>query len=259
MKRILWLFLALLALLLAACGSGDEESTSELERDGLEGQAPPVAESNHVDGDGDTVGEAIDATASPAATPEVPTATAEAPASDLSDRLDEMTLDEDDVPRGLSSMGNMTLDYDMETLGLTELGSAKAHMAMFAGPGQMEMVVSMVILLDDAEAVEQALEQTDKLSAEQIQDAFGMMDDFGGLELQDLRVLDVSSLGEDAFGLAMKLEMPQLGVADMQMVFFGRDSVMAMAMTMAMSGGAAADAVPLAEVMDAKIKDVLLD
>jgi hypothetical protein len=251
MKRILWLFLALLALLLAACGSGDDESTSELERDGLEGQAPPVAES-HVDGDGDTVGEAIDATATPAAT-------AEASAGDLSDRLDEMTLDEDDVPRGLSSMGNMTLDYDMETLGLAEAGSAKAHMTMFAGPGQQEMVVSMVILLDDAEAVEQALEQMDKVSADQLQDAFGMMGDFGGLEFQDVRVLDVSGLGEAAFGLAMKLDMAQLGAADMQMVFFGRDSVMAMAMTMGMSGGAAADAVPLAEVMDAKIKAVLLD
>ena len=234
MKRIFWLFPMLLALLLVACGSGDEESTGEPERDGLAGQAPPVA------------------TATPAAT-------AEAPATDLSNRLDEMTLDEDDVPRGLSYIGDMNLDYDMETLGLTGFGSAKAHMSMFAGAGQQEMVVSMVILLDDAEAAEQALGQVDEMSADQIQAAMGMAGDLGGLELQDLRVLDVSSLGEDAFGLAMKLEMPQLGAADMQMVFFGRDSVMAMAMTMGMSGGAAADAVPLAEVMDAKIKAVLLD
>ena len=240
MKRILWLLLALPALLLAACGSGDEESTTEIETDGLPGRAPPGASST------------------PAATGEAPAATAEAPAGDLSDRLDEMTLDEDDVPRGLSSMGNMTLDYDMETLGLAEAGSGKAHMTMFAGPGQQEIVVSMVILLDDAEAVEQALDQMDKVSADQIQDAFGMAGDFGGLEFQDLRVLDVSSLGEAAFGVAMTMEMPQLGASDMQWVFFGRDSLLAMTMTMAMSGGAAADAVPLAEVMDAKIKDVLL-
>ena len=232
MKRILWLLLALVGLLAAACGSGGDESASEGEADGLAGRAPPVA----------TV---------------TATATAEAPVGDVSDRLDEMALDEDDVPRGLAPMGEMTFDYDMEMLGLVGPQGGKAHMTMFAGPGQEEMVVSMVILLDDAEAVEQALDQMDKVSAEQIQDAFGMMDDFGGLELQDLRVLDVSSLGEAAFGLAMKLEMPQLGAADMQMVFFGRDSVMAMAMTMGMSGGAAADAVPLAEVMDAKIKDVL--
>jgi hypothetical protein len=246
MKRILWLFLALLALLLAACGSGDEESASDLEKDGLEGQAPPVA-----------TGMPTATPEVPTATAEAPTATAEAPAGDLSDRLDEMTLDEDDVPRGLSHLGEMTLDYDMETLGLAEFGSAKAHMTMFAGAGQQEMVVSMVILLDDAEAVEEALKQTDELSAEQIQDAFGMMDDFGGMELEDLRVLDVSSLGDDAFGLAMTIEMAQLGAADMQMVFFGRDSVMAMAMTMGMEGGAAADAVPLAETMDAKIEGVL--
>jgi len=240
MKRILWLLLALPALLLAACGSGDEESTTEIETDGLPGRAPPVASST------------------PAATGEAPAATAEAPAGDLSDRLDEMTLDEDDVPRGLSSMGNMTLDYDMETLGLAEAGSGKAHMTMFAGPGQQEMVVSMVILLEDSAVMEQALEQMDKVSVDQLQEAFGMAGDFGGLELKDLRALDVSGLGEGAFGFAMKFELPQMGEGDGQWVFFGRDSLLAMTMTMGMSGGAAADAVPLAEVMDAKIKDVLL-
>ena len=247
MKKILWLSLTLLALLLAACGSGDDESTSELERDGLAGQAPPVA-----------TGMPTATPEAPTTTPEAPTATAEALAGDLSDRLDEMTLDEDDVPRGLSYIGDMNLDYDMETLGLAGFGSAKAHMSMFAGAGQQEMVVSMVILLDDAEAVEQALGQVDEMSADQIQDAMGMAGDLGGLELKDLRVLDVSSLGEAAFGVAMTIEMPALGASDMQMVFFGRDSIMAMAMTMGMSGGVAADAVPLAEVMDAKIKDVLL-
>jgi len=233
MKRIVWLLLPLLALLLAACGSSEDKSASEFETDGLAGRAPPVATAT-------------------------PTATAEAPAGDLSDRLDEMTLDEEDVPRGLSSMGNMTMDFDMETLGMAGLGSGKAHMTMFAGPGQQEMVVSMVILLDDAWAVEQALDQMDTLTADQLQGAFGMAGDFGGLEVQDLRQLDVEGLGEAAFGLAMKFEMPQLGAADMQFVFFGRDSILAMTMTMAMSGGAAAGAVPLAETMDAKIKDVIL-
>jgi len=106
--------------------------------------------------------------------------------------------------------------------------------------------------------VEQALGQIDTLSTDQIQDAFGMAGNFGGLKLQDLRELDVSGLGEAAFGFALKFELPQLGVGDGQWVFFGRDSLLAMTMTMAMSGGAPADAVSLAEVMDGKIKDVLL-
>jgi hypothetical protein len=247
MRRILWLLLALVGLLAAACGSADEESTSEIERDGLAGEAPPVATSTAT---------ATTETAPVATVTSI--ATAEASAGDLGDRLDEMTLDEDDVPRGLTPMGEMTLDYDMETLGLAGLGSGKAHMTMFAGAGQQEMVVSMVILFEDSWAVEQALAQIDKVSADQIQDTFGMMGDFGGLQYEDLRELDVSDLGEGAFGFAMKFELPQIGAGDGQWVLFGRDSLLAMVMTMGMSGGAAADAVPLAEVMDAKIKDVIL-
>jgi len=231
MRRTLWLLLALVGLLAAACGSESNESASEGDVDGLAGRAPPVA----------TV-----------------TGTVEAPAADPSDRLDEMTLDEGDVPRGLTSMGNMTLDYDMNLLGVVGPQGGKAHMTMFAGPGQQEMVVSMVILLDDSAAVEQALEQMDELTTDQIQDAFGMPGNFGGLKLLDSRVLDVSALGEGAFGFAMKFELPQIGAGDGQWAFFGRDSVLAMVMTMATGGGAPADAVPLAEVMDAKIKGVIL-
>jgi hypothetical protein len=233
MRRILWLLLALVGLLAAACGSGGDESASEDEADGLAGRAPPVATLT-------------------------PTATAEAPVADLSDRLDEMTLDEDDVPRGLTPMGEMTLDYDMKMLGLVGPEGGKAHMTMFAGPGQKEMVVSMVILLDDAWAVEQALEQMDELTVDQIQDAFGMAGSFGGLKLLDSRVLDVSGLGEAAFGFALTFELPQFGAGDGQWVFFGRGSLMAMVMTMSTGGGAPADAVPLAEVMDGKIKGVIL-
>jgi hypothetical protein len=105
--------------------------------------------------------------------------------------------------------------------------------------------------------VEQALAQMDSLSVDQIQDAFGMAGNFGGLKLLDSRVLDVSGLGEAAFGFALTFELPQLGVGDGQWVFFGRDSLLAMTMTMAMSGGAAAGAVPLAEVMDGKIQGLL--
>ena len=187
------------------------------------------------------------------------TATAiEESAVDLSDRLDEMTLDEDDVPRGLSSMGDMTFDYDMDMLGLAEPQGGKAHMTMFAGPGQQEMVVSMVILLDDAKAVEQALEQMDKMTVDEIQEGFGMAGDLGGLELLDWRALDVSGLGDAGFGFTLTFELPQLGAGDGQWVFFGRGPLLAMTMTMSMTGGVPADAVTLAEVMDGKIKGMIL-
>jgi hypothetical protein len=246
MRRILWLSVGLFALLLAACGGGDDEGASELETDGLAGEAPPVA-----------TGSASATAEAPFVATSTPAATAEAPEG-LGERLGEMTLDEDDVPRGLAPMGEMTLDYDMETMGLSGVGSGKAHMTMFAGPGQQEMVVSMVILLEDSWAAERALDQMDEVTTEQIQGVLGTMGDFGGLETQDVRELDTSSLGKDAFGFAMAFELPQVGVLDAQWVLFRRDSLMAMAMTMGMGGNAASEAVPLAELMDAKIKGVIL-
>jgi hypothetical protein len=53
------------------------------------------------------------------------------------------------------------------------------------------------------------------------------------------------------------VELPQVGVSNGQWVFFGRGSLLAMVMTMAMGGGAPTDAVLLAEEMDAKIDGVL--
>ena len=234
MKRILWLLLALVGLLAVACGADSDESVDESETDGVAGRAPPVASAT--------------ATAT----------TVEEPVGDLSDRLDEMTLDEGDVPRGLSSMGDMTFDYDMNTLGVAGPQGGKAHMTMFAGPGQKEMVVSMVILLDDQEAVEQALDQMDKMSVDEIQEGFGMAEDLGGLKLLDSRVLDVSGVGEAGFGFALTFELPQVGAGDGQWVFFGRGPLLAMTMTMTTGGGAPAGAVALAEVMDGRIKDVIL-
>jgi hypothetical protein len=234
MMRVFWLFLVMVGLLAVACGADSDESVNESETDGVAGRAPPVA--------------TVTATAT----------AVEEPVGDLSDRLDEMTLDEGDVPRGLSSMGDMTFDYDMNMLGVVGPQGGKAHMTMFAGPGQEEMVVSMVILLDDAKAVEQALDQMDKMSVDEIQEGFGMAEDLGGLELLDWRALDVSSLGDAGFGFALTFELPQVGAGDGQWVFFGRGPLLAMTMTMSMGGSAPADAVTLAEVVDGKIKDVIL-
>lgn len=248
MMRVLWLFLALVGLLAAACGADGDESASESDTDGLAGRAPPVV----------TVTATGTAEAPLVATVTATAIAAEEPVGDLSDRLDEMTLDEDDVPRGLSSMGDMTFDYDLNLLGVVGPQGGKAHMTMFAGPGQKEMVVCMVILLDDAKAVEQALNQMDKMTVDEIQEGFGMAEDLGGLELLDWGALDVSGLGDAGFGFALTFELPQLGAGDGQWVFFGRGSLLAMTMTMSMGGGAPTDAVTLADVMDGKIKDAIL-
>jgi hypothetical protein len=158
----------------------------------------------------------------------------------------------------MTSLGEMTFDYDATMLGVTGSQGGTAHMTMFSGAGQQEMVVSMVIQLDDAWAVEQALAQMDDLSVDQIQNVFGAAGNVGGLKILDSRVLDVSGLGEAACGFALTFELPQLGTGDGQWVFFGRDSFLVMAMTMAMDGGAPADAVLMAELMDDKIEGVLL-
>jgi hypothetical protein len=232
--RVLWLLMALVGLVAAACGADSDDSASDGVTDGLAGRAPPVA--------------TVTATG----------AAAEEAVGDLSDRLGEMTLDEDDVPRGLSPLRNTAFDYDASLLGVVGSETSKAHMTMFAGPGQQEMVMSVVILLDDASAVEQALAQMENLTADQIQDTFGVPGNIGGPKLRDSRQLDVSDLGETAFGLALTFELPQLGTGDGQWVFFGRGPLLAMTMTVAMDGVAPADAVTLAEVTDRKIKDVIL-
>ena len=233
MNRILWLLLGLVALVLAACGSDGDGDVSGSATDGLAGRAPPLA----------TGAAAVTAMAS---------------VSDLSDRLDVMTLDKDDVPRGLSPLRSMTFDYDASLLGVVGSEASKAHMTMFAGPGQQETVMSVVILLDDASAVEQALAQMENLTVDQIQATFGMPGNFGGPKLRDSRQLDVSDLGETAFGFALTFELPQAGVGDGQWVFFGRDSLLAITVTVAMDGVAPVDAVLMAELMDDKIKGELL-
>lgn len=162
------------------------------------------------------------------------------------------------VPRGLSPLRSMTFDYDASLLGVVGSEASKAHMTMFAGPGQQETVMSVVILLDDASAVEQALAQMENLTVDQIQATFGMPGNFGGPKLRDSRQLDVSDLGETAFGFALTFELPQAGVGDGQWVFFGRDSLLAITVTVAMDGVAPVDAVLMAELMDDKIKGELL-
>ena len=237
MKRFLAAVALMTVLALAlACGSGggggqpaaDIGASPERE----EGQAPPAATS--------------------AATPTAePTASA---AAGLAEELDELVLGEDDVPLDFSSLGSMSLDLGLDFLDLPLPQGMTAHMSMFATPDSQDMIISMVILMEDDTLLEEAFSQIDNLSPEEMEKAFSMFGDYSQLTLLDTRELDVSDLGDRAYGLGLTMEMPQVGVMDCEMVFVGEGSVLAVAMTMAMRGGTAVDVVPLAQTMADKIE-----
>ena len=248
MKRFLGAVLLVAALALAAaCASGGGEEQPAADVDGRggaqEGQAPPTAESTRVDTDGDTVDEVIEATT--AATPSA--------ASDLREQMGELVLSEDDVPVGFFSLGSMDFDF----LGLPSPQGVAAHMSMFATPENEDMIVSMVILMDDDTALQEAFSQIDDLSIEELQNAFGMVGAYTDVTLLDTRELDVSGLGDRAYGLGLTVAVPQVGAMDSEMAFFGEGPLLAVAMTMAMGGGTAVDVVPLAETMADKIEAVV--
>jgi len=239
MKR----FLAAVALmtvlaLVLACGSGGGEKEPAGDTGGgggaQEGQAPPVATS----------------AATPTAEP-IPS-----PAAGLAEDLDELVLGEDDVPIDFSSLGSMSLDLGLDFLNLPLPQGMTAHMSMFATPDSEDMIISMVIVMEDDTALEEAFSQIDDLSTEEMEKAFSMFGDYSdlGLTLLDTRELDVSDLGDQAYGLGLTMEMPQVGVMDCEMVFFGEGPVLAVAMTMAMRGGTAVDVRPLADTMADKIE-----
>jgi hypothetical protein len=256
MKRFLGAVVLVTALALAAaCGSdgSEEQPAGGIGGGAQEGQAPPAAESTGVDSDGDTLVDSVDATA--AATPtdgSVPLA-----AEDLPEHLEELVLSEDDVPIDFSSLGSMDFDFAFDFLDMPSLGGVTAYMSMFATSESEDMIVSMVILMEDDTVLDEAFSQIDDLSVEEMQDAFDMMGDYSDVMLLETRELDVSGLGDRAYGLGMTMEMPQVGTMDSEMVFFGEGPLMAMAMTMAMGSGAAVDVVPLAETMADKIDAVI--
>ena len=84
-----------------------------------------------------------------------------------------------------------------------------------------------------------------------------MVGDQTDMALLDTRELDVSSLGDRAYGLGLTIEVPHVGTMDSEMAFFGEGSLLAVAMTMTMGGDAAVDVVSLAETMADKIEAVV--
>ena len=238
MKRFLAAVVLVTALALAvACGSGGGEGQPAPDigaSPGAEqGQAPPAATA--------------------VATPTAESSPSPAVA-DLREQMDELVLSEGDVPVGFSSLGSMDLNLDLDFLNLPLPQGMTAHLSMFASPGSKDMIISVVILMEDDTVLQEAFSQIDNLSTEEMEKAFNMMGAYSQLTLLDSHELDVSALGDQAYGLGLTMEMPQVGVMDCEMVFFGEGPVLGMTMTMAMGGGTAADVVPLAETMADKIE-----
>jgi hypothetical protein len=255
MKRFLGAAVLVTALALAvACGSGggEEQPAGGIGGGAQEGQAPPAAESTRVDTDGDTIDELIEPTAVAR-----PTAESVPAGPGLQERMGELVLSEDDVPAGFSSLGSMGLDANFDFLDMPSPQGLAAHMSMFATPESEDMIVSMVILMEDDTALEEAFSQIDDLSIEEMQEAFNMMGAYADVTLLGTRELDVSGLGDRAYGLGLTVDVAQVGTMDSEMVFFGEGSLLAMAMTMAMGGGTAVDVVSLGETMADKIEAVL--
>jgi hypothetical protein len=254
MKGFLGAGLLVAAALAVACGSGGgEQEAADGGGGAQEGQAPPAAESVRVDSDGDAIDELIDATA--VATPTAESIPSEA--EDLREQLGELVLDEDDAPVGFSLLGSMDLDLGLDFLDMPVPQGVAAHMSMFATPENEEMIVSMVMLMEDDTALEEAFSQIDDLSIEQLQQAFDMVGAQTDMALLDTRELHVSGLGDRAYGLGLTMELSQVGTMDSEMVFFGEGPLLAVAMTMAMGGGTAVDVVSLAETMADKIEAVV--
>lgn len=244
MKRFAgWMVLVVGLALAVACGSGggEEQPAAGIGGGGSaeEGQAPPAAAPMRVDAEGDTVDEVVEA------------------GGDLRERLGELVLNEADLPAGFSSLGSMDLDMGFDFLNLPAPQTLAAHMSMFATPETEDMIVSMVILMEDDTALEEAFSQIDDLSIQEMQEAFDMAGAYTDVVLLDTRELDVSGLGDRAYGLGFTMDVPQVGTMDSETVFFGDGPLLAVAMTITMAGGTAADAVSLAEAMADKIEAVV--
>ena len=103
--------------------------------------------------------------------------------------------------------------------------------------------------------MEKAFSDKVDLDIEEVDEAFNMVseDQRLGQTRLDTRELDVSALGERAYGLGFTTEMADGRVLDQEIVAFGRESVVGVIMTGALDG-AAPDAVPLAQTMADKIQ-----
>jgi hypothetical protein len=182
-------------------------------------------------------------------------ATTPSPAVGLQEQLDELVLGEGDVPAGFHTLLNTDMDFDPDLLAVPIPEGTTAHVSMLLAPNSQKTIMSIAGCCQDDTAMEKAFSDKDDLNIEQMDEAFNMMSDAQrhGQTRLDTRELDVSALGELAYGLGSTTEMGDGRVLDQEMVAFGKGSVIGIIMTAALDG-VAPDAVSLAQTMADKIE-----
>lgn len=289
MKRWLWLpaGLALLGLLASACTSGGGNGTAD------SGGEPPAAEEaspmseDGVDEPQDVVGTAegfIESLgmAQGFLQPFSSTGGLEALSGftegDLTGLLgslsqggplEAMLLSEEDVPAGYQEL--FAGSFDVADPSLDETAMA---MSMFADEGGQGGIVSIVMQVEDESVLQEDLGEigtTDFAEIEQAFDAYALF----GIEIANLREVDVSGLGDGGFGFGFTMdfsglsaefgeafegetadaEVLEFSAMDMEMVMFVDGSVVGIVVTYSMDGGALASR-PFAEIMAAAVAAV---
>jgi len=177
-------------------------------------------------------------------------------ASGLQEQMDQLVLDDGDVPARFFSVASMSFDLHIDFLNPT-LHTVPAQYTMFVSRGYKETITCTVALVDDP-TVEKFFSQTDHyLNSEGLQAFSDMAAAYADTAPMDFRELDLSGLGDMAWGYGLTTEVPGEGVLYNELVFFGHGSLMASVQTTAVGGAPAVEAVPLAQKMAEKITAVI--
>lgn len=239
MKRLIGTLLVAIGLALAvACGP-----------DGGAKQPDPNADR------GVSAEEAGAPAATAAASPTVlATPTAQSSPVSVAD-LPELALDESDVPPRFSSVTSMIFNLHIDYLN-PSVHTVPAGYTFFVSGGYKETITSTVALMGDA-TVEKFFSQADYLSVENLQGLSDMLAAHPDTAPMDFRELDVSGLGDMAWGYGLTSEIPGEGLLYNELVFFGHGPLVGSVQTTAVGGAAAVEAVPLAQKMAEKIEAVM--
>lgn len=284
-RRILFLGLALVLIPAAACGSGDKETAPAA--DSGEPAASTTSTPEPADeggGTGDSGG--VDAVSEVFSTlfggalsgPDLFAGDADLTQGDAS--LLAYVLSVDDLPAGFTPFGEFT--YRLPD-GISETGGMDMAASMaYSGdiesdmPSNGAMLMSMVLRPDDLTALGDMFESTGELSERDLQDALLQgTGGFPGFGFKDVEVLDVSGLGEGAFGMGLTMdlsgladmfgelgdpsdaaELEEFPVISMRMYMFGRGDYAGAVMHMGFgaAGLSGVDSFALAKLLDAKLQ-----
>lgn len=166
--------------------------------------------------------------------------------------LPELALDESDLPPRFSLVRSMIFDLHIDFLN-PSVHTVPAQYTFFVSGGYKETITSTVALMGDP-TVEKFFSEADYLSVENLQALSDVLAAHPDTAPMDLRELDISGLGDMAWGYGLTSEIPGEGVLYNELVFFGRGPLLSSVQTTAVGGAAAVEAVPLAQKIAEKIE-----